>query len=461
MRSMFRTAVFALLAASAWPAAAAAQVPVAAVDSLRHAVVRLTARLDSLEAGTCPAGPGVPLPTITPGRDAAVDSLAAAVGALAARVEGAVAARCRAAAPPRAPTDTADPLAAIRAAADSAAAEAGVPAAQDTSTPTQFIGRQRNQSAMNPEISATGDVRLEVREDHEGPDFHLEEVELAFQAALDPYSHTKIFAGISEDGIEIEEGYLYWTGLPGRLRVDLGKFRQPVGDLNRWHLHALPEGEYPLVYQRYLSEEGLSGVGLSLYSALPISISGGTHELYLQATASESDPLVAGGDLPLVLGRLQNFWQLSRSTYVQLGATGIVAENPDTSLTSDLIGVDLRLTIRPPEAGTRQDFTARAEGYRFHSDLDGEVATRYGAFADLQWRTSQRWVFGARYDYVEPPRGPNVAEWAVTPAITWWQSEFVFLRLEGQRHHDDLTGTLDRLTLQVVWAMGPHKHETY
>jgi hypothetical protein len=43
----------------------------------------------------------------------------------------------------------------------------------------------------------------------------------------------------------------------------------------------------------------------------------------------------------------------------------------------------------------------------------------------------------------------------------WWESEFVYLRLEGQHHHDELAGSQNRLLLQVVFAMGPHKHETY
>ena len=44
----------------------------------------------------------------------------------------------------------------------------------------------------------------------------------------------------------------YWTGLPGRIRADIGLFRQQFGELNRWHLHALPETEYPLVLRSFL-----------------------------------------------------------------------------------------------------------------------------------------------------------------------------------------------------------------
>jgi hypothetical protein len=287
------------------------------------------------------------------------------------------------------------------------------------------------------------------------------EFEFAFQSALDPYSNTKIFLAASDEGVEIEEGYLYWTGLPGRLRLDLGKFRQQVGDLNRWHGHALPETEYPLVYQRFFSEEGLAGIGLSLYTALPFSLAGATHEVWLQGTTAESDPLLAGGGELLFLGRLQNFRQLTRTTYAQLGITGLGGNNGGAGLRSRVVGLDLRVTYRPPEAGTRRDITFRAEGYRLHATELGATTNRYGAFLDLQARTSRRWVLGARYDYVEAPRGLPDTEWRITPNITWWQSEFVYLRLEGEHRDSDLEGKRSRLTLQAVWAMGPHKHETY
>ena len=165
------------------------------------------------------------------------------------------------------------------------------------------------------------------------------EFEFAFQSALDPYSNTKIFLTFEDEEVGVEEGYIYWTGLPGRLRVDVGKFRQQLGDLNRWHLHALPETEYPLVYQRFLSPKGSPASGLSLYTALPFSLAGGTHEVWVQATTAESDPLYAGGRQPtLLLGRLQNFWQLNRSTYAQIGFTGIGGNNDDADLRSRLLG---------------------------------------------------------------------------------------------------------------------------
>ncbi len=426
-------------------------------DSLGRAIAALSARLDGLERGTCPTGPAVAAP-------AGSDSATVAVAALSRRLERLIAARCPqggAAAPADGAVDELEALRQAAAEAAAAAAPGATPADTAPADPV-FIGRQRSASVLNPDISATGDIRLVARDESPQRDNGVaREFEVAIQSTLDPYSSAKIFLAFEDEEIGIEEGYVTWTGLPGRVRLDVGKIRQSVGDLNRWHLHALPESEYPLVYQRYLSPEGLGGVGVSLYTPLPLSLAGGTHELTLQGTTAESDPLYAGGRQPTVLGRLQNFWQLSRSTYTQFGVTGIGGNNADSALASRLLGVDFRITWRPPQAGTRQELTFRAEGYRFHADEAGITTTRYGGFAGLTYRASRRWVLGLRGDWLESPRGTKATEWQLSPTLTFWQSEFVYLRLEGLRHHHSLDGTRNQLQLQAVFAMGPHKHETY
>ena len=460
MHACGRTAILVGICCLGLGMPALAQTP-AAVDSLRRSLTATSARIDSLETGLCPGGSTTRFRRTG---NAVTDSLAATLERLDRRVAVLRSSRCSGGAPAQA-ADSSGDLASLRAAA---AAAAGQPAPSDT-TPDSVppseaapppAAAPRGANLLNPEISATGDVRLVAEEGTRG-DAVAREFEFAFQSALDPYSNTKIFLAASDEGVEIEEGYIYYTGLPGRLRLDFGKFRQQVGDLNRWHSHALPESEYPLVYQRYFSEEGLAGVGLSLYTALPFSLGGATHEVWLQGTSVESDPLFGGGRELLFLGRLQNFWQLSRSTYAQVGLTGLGGNNGEVDLRSRMVGLDFRMTYRPPEAATRRDITFRAEGYRLHTNELGIAENRYGGFVDLSARLSRRWIFGARYDHVEAPRGPDDTEWRITPNITWWQSEFVYLRLEGEHRNTELGGSRNMLSLQAVWSMGPHKHETY
>ncbi len=456
--------------ASAWMIAALVLVPgvgwaqqpePARTDSLRQVIGRLSARLDSLERGQCPGKETVVPPAQRPGEQGG-DTLAAAVERLNARLDQLLETRCPpgAAAPAAEVADTSDELAAIRA----AAAAAG---GQDTTAGPaperpQAAGGPRGANLLNPEISATGDVRLHVRdEDPQTDNFVAREFEFSFQSDLDPYSKTKIFLTFEQEEVGIEEGYIYYTGLPGKLRGDLGKFRQPLGDLNRWHRHALPETEYPLVYQRFLGEEGLSGIGLSLYTTLPFSIAGGTHEVWLQGTTSEAEALYEGGRQPTLLGRVQNFWQLSRSTYTQFGFTATGGNNDDADLRSRLMGLDFRLTYRPPEAGTRRDITFRAEGYRLHATLADERPTGTARFWIFRRAPAAAGSSACATITSKRPEGSRTPNGASPRTITWWQSEFVYLRLEGEHGSSDLEGTENLLTFQAVWAVGPHKHETY
>lgn len=386
-----------------------------------------------------------------------VDSLAAQLRVLRARLDSLLARFDSLARARTVPADTvSDELAALRAAA---AAAAGVaPDSAPTMPLPAAAGRERNQSALNPEISATGDFRGYAQT--QGPrqeNFQLQEIELSFQAALDPFSHTKIFAALEDGEIHVEEAYFYYTGLPARMRLDVGVFRPQLGELNRWHLHALPEFDYPLALTTYTGPEGLNGSGLSAYWAGSLL---GTQELWVQGIVGSNDSLFDGGNRLAALGHLNNFWDLGRSSYLQIGVTGMYGENPDTGLTTRLGGVDARFTWRPPERAKYREWTVRAELYAVNKQRGGAGPTRYGYYVGTQYKLGSRWWAGLRYDYVEAAEGPLAIVRQVTPSLTFWQSEWV--RLLGAwrwRRAGDTTTSF--LTLQAVWSIGPHKHETY
>lgn len=417
---MFRiTSLVALAALSMAPAPLAAQQPGRRqIDSLTAELRRLHARLDSLLAR--------------------FDSLT----------------RARAA-----PADTAtDELAALRAAAQAAAGAARDTTAALVPAGEPAAGRARNLNQLNPEISATGDFRGYAQT--QGPrtaNFQLQEVEVSFQAALDPYSHTKIFAALEEGEIDIEEAYFYYTGLPARLRLDVGVFRQQLGELNRWHLHALPEIDYPLALTTYTGAEGLIGAGLSAYWAGAVL---GTQELWLQGVVGDNDVLFEGGNRPAVLGHLNNFWDLGTSSYLQVGLTGMYGENPDSALKTTLGGVDARFTWRPPARAKYREWTVRAELYTVDKQRNAAGDVRYGYYVGTQYKLGSRWWAGVRYDYVEAPEGPLGIVRQVAPSLTFWQSEWVRLHAE-YRWRREAGVTTGQIALQGVWAIGPHKHETY
>jgi hypothetical protein len=392
-----------------------------------------------------------------------VDSLGAELRALRLRLDSlraAIAARAGApivAAPtPAAAADTS--LASLRAAAAAAVGRDTIQTA-DTSSARRFIGRERNQAQLNPEIGATGDVRAyATTRGVQQNNFVPREFEVGFQSALDPYSHTKIFLSFEEGGISVEEGYAYWIGLPGHIRFDIGKYRQQFGELNRWHLHAVPETEYPLVLTSYLGEDGLAGTGISLYRAFG---GFGTHELTLQVTKSESDDELFGGSgRPSYLAHLLNFWQLNRSIYVQLGASGLYGTNPGSALRTSVGGLDFRLTWRPPSEGLYREWTVRGEVLALRKQVAGAGPTRVGGYVGTTYKLGQRWIVGVRYDNVADT-ATGLKTQQIIPTLTLWESEWVFLRAQWQWQKIEGLNSTNQLALQAVWAIGPHKHETY
>jgi hypothetical protein len=366
-----------------------------------------------------------------------------------------------------------DELAALRAAARAAA---GAGAAADT-TPTQ-TSRTRSLQRLNPEISVTGDI-VGTYANAAGESGNAtavpREFEFSFQSALDPYTHTKIFvtreqdfeiAGLPEEadeegrgGFEIEEGYLYWVGLPGRIGLKAGKFRQEIGLYNRWHTHALHQADRPLAAVTFLGEDGLIQTGVSLASPA-VSLGPATQTLTFELTAGTNDALFGDGTEPSFLGRFQSFWDVGRNSYVQLGATGVLGEDDDASLEARLLGLDAAFRWAPARGAVYREFQLKGEWYFAEQDVGGAVETGHGGYGQVNLRLDRRWIVGARADFLDGyGAGPTIVQ--IVPSITWWQSEWVRVRLQYNYVRVEGGSGNHTLLAQVVWAMGPHKHETY
>jgi hypothetical protein len=373
---------------------------------------------------------------------------------------------------PPAPATEDDELAALRAAAaetagetgqeGSAAAPSGTPAEAAPAAPeAAAFGSERNLNRLNPEISMTGDlVGFTTNQGRE--DFDAREFELNIQSALDPYSFTKWTLSFSpEEGVDIEEGYVSYNGLPGGLQLTAGKFRQNFGLLNRWHLHALPQIDYPLVLQSYFGDEGLAQTGLSAAWLLPRPWAT-ANELTLELTDGENEAFGGESFRRLVgLAHLKNYWDLTPAAYAELGLSGAVGGN-GLGGDSRVYGTDLTFHWQPPQRAKYRELTWRTELMR--SERDDELGVRqkaWGGYSYVEGLVAQNTYAGLRYDRVEDPLDPGRLRWALVPNLTWWQSEFVRLRGEYAYLKDDLTGPERRFTLQLVWSAGPHKHESY
>ena len=418
------------------------------------------------------------LGSITPvslsAQEAKVDSLEARVRELEARLDSLLAVLSRGVPADSSAAEVAAEIDAIRAALQAAGAQQPAP-----DTVGEQASRTRNLSVLNPEISVTGDVVGTYTSPSEGRSKFSavpREFEFGFQSALDPYTYTKIFVAFheepkiagypeaGEDGhehaaVHIEEGYFYYIGLP--IGLKLGKFRQEIGLYNRWHTHALFEVDRPLPTVVFLGDDGLIQTGLSL--TLPVIMTGaGTQVGTVEITASENEALFGAAKEISFLGNIRSFWDLSPSTYLQFGVTGVYGENHDATdpFDASLLGLDVSFRWRPPQRSMYRDLNLKAEWYFAGRESAASTLTGNGGYVQANLRLSRRWIVGFRTDYLDN-YGEGGEVYQLVPSLTWWQTEWVFFRLQYNYLKPEGSGGNHTVLLQTVWAVGPHRHETY
>jgi hypothetical protein len=360
-----------------------------------------------------------------------------------------------------------------------------------------FVGRQRTLQAMNPEISFLGDFSYDWSESEIPDRFVLRGVEIGFQAPLDPYTRFKAFLGAhqelpalehdEEDGEEhghshvelgVGEAYMEWVALPAGMRLTVGQFRQQFGTLNRWHIHALPSVDVPFALRNAFGNSGLVGLGVGADWRIP-GPGSASHLVTLQITNPENSvafPHAHYSD-PAFLLRYAAFLDLGADDYFEVGLSGLTGpRGEDAGGRSDLASFDFNYVWEPVQRARYRGLELRGEFLGTRMEEDGEEITSLSFYTYLSWRFTRRWSAGFRYDNAELPWPTELyheqtfteglGEQAITPYLTFWQSEFVRLRFQYQYVDRDFVSAVgpetdNRLWLQVTFAAGPHKHDAY
>ena len=377
---------------------------------------------------------------------------------------------------------TTDALARLRAAARAAAGGAAPDTTARAQGTQEFVGRARSLQALNPEISLNGDVYASIQsETPRTENFIPREFELSFISALDPFTRAKVFLSAEEEGgrievfpdggeegeeggVAVEEGYIEWVALPGGLGIKVGRFFQQFGQLNRWHSHALQFQSRSLPHLAFIGEESLTQDGASAHWLLPTGGSG-AYEATVEVTRSRNEILFGESHRLSFLGHMNGFWQLSESTDLDLGLSALFGDYQDLTgrRGNRLFGAEMSFNWAPPERSLYRGVVVR--GGVMLSDLGAvsglaEPEAALGVWSLAEVKLSRQWIAGGRYEWVENPEDPTESAWLASPALTYWQSEYVRLRAEY-----DVLGnpgnTTGQFTLRITFAMGPHKHETY
>ncbi len=350
----------------------------------------------------------------------------------------------------------------------------------------KFHSGVRKQQGLNPNISLGGDffTGLSSSDDpfiREGSDFsygnngfHMREMEIAMVAPLDPFTRGKAFLSITEEGIGIEEAYMELLNLPLNMNLKAGIFYAEFGPLNRHHDHALPQFDRPRALVNYFSNGGLGGAGFAANFMLP---------KVLFADASSFDfSLINGGNGVsftnegkrrfMYVGHWKNYYDLSQNSYFEFSLNGVTGKNDiNGDYNSYVTSLGLSYKWTPVGREKYRTFDWKTELFYGFYEIPGRTVKSKGFYTSIQNKLNSRFWCGCRLGYSELPYDNNQSEWDVTATLDFWQSEFVFFRLQYQYNSRDIYNMRPfpgmelpsdhSVVFQISWAMGPHKHEAY
>jgi len=345
----------------------------------------------------------------------------------------------------------------------------------------------RRQSGLNPNISVSGDffgsLSSERKPFNKEPGeffygtngFYLRELELSFNAPLDPFTRGKSFLSVSENEIGIEEAYVEWLNLPVQMNLKVGIFNPEFGILNRYHDHALPQFDRPKVLTNLFTNANMGGTGVAGNFLLK-PLLGADASIFDFSTihGGTGQSFTDQGELNLLyVGNFTNYYDLTSDTFLEWRLGGVAGHNDPAEKNWTTIGnVSLNIKWMPMGRSKYRTIDWKTEFFYSHRNTPAGAINSKGLYSSIQNKLNAQWWLTARFDYSEMPYDSDQYEWAATIGADFWQSDFVFLRFQyqySQREFTDIIASIASetypddhvLTVQMNWAMGPHKHEAY
>jgi hypothetical protein len=348
----------------------------------------------------------------------------------------------------------------------SAAGPSPVPPTGPASTPsaqTISLGGAGGSAAkaLNPDISVIGDfIGVAGRNPVQpSPSLQMHESEVGFQAILDPYARGDFFLSFGEDGVNLEEGYITFTALPGGFVARAGKMRSAFGKVNTLHNHVLPWVDRPLVSNHLVGgEDGINDAGFSIQRILPAP-----RGIFLEATGQ-----VLRGDSGEVfkasrksdvseVAHLRGYGDISESTNLDLGFSYAHGHNDlGSSFLTQLYGMDATLRWKPLRRSIYHSFVLRSEFIWSQRQQLPVEQRSFGFYASADYQLGRRWFLGGRYDRSGRDRAANATDEGGSLVLTYWPSEFSQVR--GQYRLTRYAGGTNahELLVQLMFSLGAH-----
>lgn len=341
---------------------------------------------------------------------------------------------------------------------------------------------------FNPDIGVAGIVQAHLTEDStdsEGRDtVSLRELELSLAQYVDPYSRFDAVIDFNDNlenqNADIEEGYYSHWGLPFDFKGQIGKFRSKIGKQNLLHFDQLDTVDFPLVIRDFFGEEGLSSSGLRLQNWIP-----NPWDMPLELTGeilrgNNGPSFSRVSRRPIFTTHLKGFFEVDKEKQIEWGGSAMFGD--ENSPVSDVDAAGSPVTRTFPEGQDRYgvhvfgtDLTFNwnlpvGRKLKFQNELYFQDRRKlahvnhdpWGFYSLMDYRFSRRYSVGLRWDYLEPldVRDFHGRSIAVSPYLTFWQSEFA--RFQVQYSHSDSADpnqkSDDAVYLRANFLIGSHKH---
>jgi hypothetical protein len=315
---------------------------------------------------------------------------------------------------------------------------------------------------FNPDIAVIGNFLGATGHNEVAPPptFEMSEAEASFQAIVDPYARADFFVGVGGDGsIDLEEGFLTLTSLPGGLLAKVGKMYSAFGRVNQMHSHVLPWTDRPLMNVNLLGgDENITDAGFSVSRLIP------NPWVFLEATGEvfrgESAVFRAPSrsDLSYV-GRVRGYHDATESSNIDLGTSFAYGHNDavEANGTTRLIGIDATFRYRPLRRANDRRFTLRTELTWSRRSEIASLGQSFGTYVSAEYQLARRWFGGVRFDYADRATDPNLGDKGGSLLLTFWPSEFSQIRAQYRRtKYADSASTANEFLFQFLFSIGAH-----
>src|SRR5262245_57036847 len=294
------------------------------------------------------------------------------------------------------------------------------------------------------------------------PPLQLNEAETSLQAIVDPYARADFFLAVGPEGIEIEEGFITFTSLPGGLLTKVGKMRGQFGKVNTMHAHTLPWVDRPLVMRNLVGgDEGISDAGISVSKLIlnPVMFLEATGEVYRGESAVFTSH--ERNDLTY-MARLRGYRDVSESSNIDVGTSFAYGHNQNgPGLTTQLFGVDATFRYRPLRRAIYRRLMARTELVWSRGEEVDATPTSFGMYSAADYQFARRWFAGVRYDNSERAFAPSLRDKGGSALLTFWPSEFSQVRGQYRRTRYAEGSTANEFLFQFLFSIGAHGAHTF